>query len=201
MVVHQTDSGKGITDSGKGIVEYICQRANLRMGGGKSMLKEKIQEALNEQINKEMYSSYLYLAMSAYSSSVGLPGFAHWFRVQAEEENMHAMRLFDYINDQDGRIKLKGIKEPPAEFGTAMEMFHQALEHEQFITRSINELVELANAEKDETTASFLQWYVKEQEEEEENAKEIIAKLRGIDKNEYVIPSVDQELAKRPALR
>jgi ferritin len=169
--------------------------------GGKSMLKEKIQEALNEQINKEMYSSYLYLAMSAYSSSVGLPGFAHWFRVQAEEEYMHAMRLFDYINNQDGKIKLKEIKEPPAGFGTAVEMFHQVLEHEQFITRSINELVELANAEQDGTTASFLQWYVKEQEEEEENVKEIIAKLRGIDKNEYVISSVDQELAKRPALR
>lgn len=165
------------------------------------MLKEKMQEALNEQINKEMYSSYLYLAMSAYSSSVGLPGFAHWFRVQAEKENMHAMRLFDYINDQAGKVKLKEIKEPPMEFGTAVEMFHQTLEHEQFITRSISELVELANAEKDETTASFLQWYVKEQEEEEENDKEIIAKLRGVDKNEYVIPSVDQELAKRPALR
>ncbi|RXA21254.1 ferritin [Methanosarcina sp. MSH10X1] len=165
------------------------------------MLKEKMQEALNEQINKEMYSSYLYLAMSAYSSSAGLPGFAHWFRVQAEEENMHAMRLFDYINDQDGRVKLKEIKEPPMDFGTAVEMFQQTLEHEQFITRSINELVELANAEKDDTTASFLQWYVEEQEEEEENDKEIIAKLRGVDKNEYVIPSVDQELAKRPSLR
>ncbi len=165
------------------------------------MLNEKIQEALNEQINKEVYSSYLYLAMSAYSSSAGLPGFAHWFRVQSEEENMHAMKLFDYINDQDGRVKLKEIKEPPMEFGTAVEMFRQTLEHEQFITRSINELVELANAEKDETTASFLQWYVDEQVEEEENDKEIIAKLRGIDKNEYVVPSVDQELAKRPSLR
>lgn len=83
------------------------------------------------------------------------------------------------------------------EFGTAMDMFQQTLKHEQFITRSIHELVELANAEKDKTTASFLQWYVEEQVEEEENDNEIIAKLRGIDKNEYVIPSVDQELAKR----
>jgi ferritin len=165
------------------------------------MLKEKMQEALSEQINKEMYSSYLYLAMSAYSSSVGLEGFAHWFRVQAEEENIHAMKLFDYINDQGGKVKLKEIKEPPMEFGTAMEMFQQTLKHEQFITRSINELVELANAENDEITASFLQWYVKEQVEEEENDKEIIAKLRGVDKNEYVIPSVDQELAKRPPAR
>jgi ferritin len=161
------------------------------------MFSERMEEALNEQVNKEMYSSYLYLAMSAYSSSVGLPGFAHWFRVQVEEENIHAMKLFDYINDQGGRVKLKEIKEPPMEFGTAMDMFQQTLEHEQFITRSINELVDLARTEKDESTASFLQWYVDEQVEEEENDNEIIAKLRGVDKNEYLIPSVDAELAKR----
>jgi ferritin len=161
------------------------------------MLNERMEEALNEQINKEMYSSYLYLAMSAYSSSIGLSGFAHWFRVQVEEENIHAMKILDYINDQGGRVKLKEIKEPPLEFGTAMDMFQQTLKHEQFITRSINELVDLANAEKDEVTASFLQWYVKEQVEEEENDNEIIAKLRGVDKNEYLIPSVDAELAKR----
>jgi ferritin len=161
------------------------------------MFSERMEEALNEQVNKEMYSSYLYLAMSAYSSSVGLPGFAHWFRVQVEEENIHAMKLFDYINDQGGRVKLKEIKEPPMEFGTAMDMFQQTLKHEQFITRSINELVDLALTEKDESTASFLQWYVDEQVEEEENDNEIIAKLRGVDKNEYLIPSVDAELAKR----
>lgn len=161
------------------------------------MLSEKMEEALNEQINKEIYSSYLYLAMSAYSSYVGLPGFAHWFRVQVEEENIHAMKLFDYINDQGGKVKLKEIKEPPMEFGTAMDMFQETLKHEQFITRSIHELVKLANAEKDEITASFLQWYVEEQVEEEENDNEIIAKLRGVDKNEYLIPAVDAELAKR----
>ena len=94
-------------------------------------------------------------------------------------------------------MKLKEIKEPPAEFGTAMDMFQQTLKHEQFITRSIHELVDLANAEKDEATASFLRWYVKEQVEEEENDNEIIAKLEGKDKNEYVVSSVDAELAKR----
>lgn len=161
------------------------------------MLNERMEEALNEQLNKEMYSSYLYLAMSAYSSSVGLPGFAHWFRVQVEEENIHAMKIFNYINDQGGRVKLKEIKEPPLEFGTAMDMFQQTLKHEQFITRSIHELVNLANVEKDEYTASFLQWYVKEQEEEEENDNEIIGKLEGKELNEYVVFSVDAELAKR----
>ena len=161
------------------------------------MLNERMEEALNEQLNKELYSSYLYFAMSAYSSSVGLPGVAHWFRVQVQEENIHAMRLFDYIIGQDGRVKLKEIKEPPAEFGTAMDMFQQTLKHEQFVTRSIHELVDLANAENDKVTASFLHWYVKEQVEEEENDNEIIAKLEGKDKNEYVVPSVDAELAKR----
>ena len=141
-------------------------------------MNEKVEEALNEQINREMYSSYLYLAMSAYSSSVGLPGFAHWFRVQVEEENIHAMKLFDYINNQDGRVRLKEIKEPPMEFGTPMKMFQQTLKHEQFITRSIHELVGLTLVEKDEKTASFLQWYVEEQVEEEENDNEIIAKLK-----------------------
>jgi ferritin len=155
------------------------------------MLNERMEEALNEQLNKEMYSSYLYLAMSAYSSSVGLPGFAHWFRVQVEEENIHAMKIFNYINDQGGRVKLKEIKEPPFEFGTAMDMFQQTLKHEQFITRSIHELVDLANAEKDEVTASFLQWYVKEQVEEEENDNEIIGKMEGKVLNEYVVYSVD----------
>jgi ferritin len=164
---------------------------------GESILNERMEEALNEQLNKELYSSYLYLAMSAYSSSVGLPGFAHWFRVQVEEENIHAMKIFDYINDQGGKVKLKEIKEPPVEFGTAMDMFQQTLKHEQFITRSIHELVALANTEKDDITESFLQWYVKEQVEEEENDNEIIAKLEGKDKNEYVVSSVDAELAKR----
>lgn len=161
------------------------------------MLNEKVEEALNEQINREMYSSYLYLAMSAYSSSVGLPGFAHWFRVQVEEENIHAMKLFDYINNQDGRVRLKEIKEPPMEFGTPMKMFQQTLKHEQFITRSIHELVGLTLVEKDEKTASFLQWYVEEQGEEEENDKEIISKLKGFEENKNTLTEIDAELAKR----
>lgn len=160
-------------------------------------MNEKVEEALNEQINREMYSSYLYLAMSAYSSSLGLPGFAHWFRVQVEEENIHAMKLFDYINNQDGRVRLKEIKEPPMEFGTPMKMFQQTLKHEQFITRSIHELVGLTLVEKDEKTASFLQWYVEEQVEEEENDNEIIAKLKRFEENKNTLTEIDAELAKR----
>jgi ferritin len=164
---------------------------------GKLMLNEKMEEALNEQINREMYSSYLYLSMAAYSSTIGMPGFAHWFRVQVEEENIHAMKLFDYINNQGGRVRLKEIKEPPMEFGTPMKMFQQTLKHEQFITGSINELMDLASAEKDETTASFLQWYVEEQVEEEENDNEIIAKLIDVDDNKDALSELDAGLAKR----
>lgn len=160
-------------------------------------MSEKMEEVLNEQINREMYSSYLYLSMSAYSSSIGLQGFAHWFRVQVEEENIHAMKLFDYINNQGGRVKLKEIKEPPMEFGTPMKMFQQTLKHEQFITRSIHESVDLARAEKDETTVSFLQWYVEEQVEEEENDNEIIAKLKSFEENKNTLAEIDTELAKR----
>lgn len=161
------------------------------------MLNEKMEEALNEQINREMYSSYLYLAMSAYSSSIGLPGFAHWFKVQVEEENIHAMKLFEYINNQGGRVKLKEIKEPPMEFGTPMKMFQQTLKHEQFITRSINELADLAHDEKDEATSSFLRWYVEEQVEEEENDNEIIAKIKSFEENKNTLTEIDAELAKR----
>ncbi len=161
------------------------------------MLNEKMEEALNEQINREMYSSYLYLSMAAYSSTIGMPGFAHWFRVQVEEENIHAMKLFDYINNQGGRVRLKEIKEPPMEFGTPMKMFQQTLKHEKFITGSINELMDLASAEKDETTASFLQWYVEEQVEEEENDNEIIDKLKSFEENKSTLAEIDAELAKR----
>lgn len=161
------------------------------------MLNEKMEEALNEQINRELYSSYLYLAMSAYSSSMELPGFAHWFKVQVKEETIHGMKLFDYINRQRGKAKLKEIKEPPMEFGTPIEMFQKTLQHEQFITRSINDLVDLARSEKNETTASFLQWYVEEQVEEEENDNEIIEKLKIAGENKEALSALDAELAKR----
>lgn len=155
-----------------------------------------MEEALNEQINKELYSSYLYLSMAAYSSSIGLPGFAHWFKVQVKEETIHGMKIFDYVNE-GGRARLKEIKEPPMEFGTPMEMFQKTLQHEQFITRSINDLVELAHSEKDEATASFLQWYVEEQVEEEENDNEIIDKLKIVGENKDALSTLDAELAKR----
>ena len=141
------------------------------------MLSKKMENALNEQINKEMYSAYLYMAMSAHSTSIGLPGFANWFMVQYQEEMEHAMKIYNYVNDQSGKIHLKTIEEPPSSFKDPMEMFQKTLKHEQFVTKSINTLMDLAIKENDHATQIFLQWFVTEQIEEEGNDNDIIAKL------------------------
>jgi len=164
---------------------------------GDKMLSEKIAEALNKQVNKEMYSAYLYMAMSAYSTYIGLKGFANWFMVQYQEEMVHAMKIYDYINDQGGQLKLAAIEQPATEFESPMDMFEKTLEHEKFITRSINELVDLAIAEKDHATNIFLQWYVTEQIEEEGNDNEIIAKLKLVGKDGNGLLMLDKELAAR----
>jgi len=161
------------------------------------MLSEKMQDALNGQLNKEMYSAYLYLAMSAYSTYIGLKGFANWFMVQYQEEMMHAMKIYDYINDQGGQVKLMAIEQPLTEFKSPMDMFEKTLEHEKFITKSINELVDLAIAEKDHATNIFLQWFVTEQIEEESNDKDIIARLKLIGKDGNGLLMLDKELAAR----
>ena len=141
------------------------------------MLSDKMQNALNEQINKEMYSAYLYMAMSAQATDMGLDGFAKWFMVQYHEEMFHAMKIYEYVFDRNGRVELKGIEEPPKEFESIKDMFEKTLEHEQFVTKSINDLVDLAISEKDHATNSFLQWYVDEQVEEESNDHEILGKI------------------------
>jgi len=161
------------------------------------MLSEKMQDALNGQLNKEMYSAYLYLAMSAYSTYIGLKGFANWFMVQYQEEMMHAMKIYDYINNQGGQVKLMAIEQPLTEFKSPMDMFEKTLEHEKFITKSINELVDLAIAEKDHATNIFLQWFVTEQIEEESNDKDIIARLKLIGKDGNGLLMLDKELAAR----
>jgi len=161
------------------------------------MLSEKMQDALNGQLNREMYSAYLYLAMSAYSTYIGLKGFANWFMVQYQEEMMHAMKIYNYINDQGGQVKLMAIEQPLTEFESPMDMFEKTLEHEKFITKSINELVDLAIAEKDHATNIFLQWFVTEQIEEESNDKDIIARLKLIGKDGNGLLMLDKELAAR----
>ncbi len=142
------------------------------------MLSEKMEAALNEQVNREMYSAYLYMAMSTHSSISGLAGFANWFMVQYHEEMLHAMKIYEYVLRQGGAPRLKAIQEPPMSFDSPMDMFEKTLAHEQYITKSINDLVDLAIEQKDHATQIFLQWYVTEQVEEEENDNDIIAKLK-----------------------
>jgi ferritin len=153
--------------------------------------------ALNKQINKEIYSAYLYMSMSAYSQFIGLKGFANWFMVQYNEEMEHAMKIYNYINDQGEQVKLMAIDEPPAEFESPMDMFEKTLDHEKFITKSINELVDLATEEKDHATGIFLQWFVTEQIEEEGNDNDIINQLKLIGDNGNGLIMLDRELGGR----
>jgi len=141
------------------------------------MISKKMEAALNEQINREMYSAYLYMSMSSAATDMGLDGFARWFMVQYHEEMFHAMKFYQYVIDQNGRVLLKPIAEPASEFTSIKDMFEKTLEHEQFITKSINELVDLAIEERDHATHNFLGWYVDEQVEEEKNDYEILNKL------------------------
>ena len=161
------------------------------------MLSEKMIDALNKQLNKEIYSAYLYLSMSAHSTFIGLKGFANWFMVQYKEEMMHAMKIYDYVNNQGGQVKLVAIAQPPTEFGTPLDMFEKTLEHEKFITKCINDLVNLAIEEKDHATNIFLQWYITEQIEEEANDNEIISKLKLVGKEGNGLFMLDKELAAR----
>lgn len=161
------------------------------------MLSKKMEKALNEQINKEMYSAYLYMSMSAHSRNIGLSGFANWFMVQYHEEMEHAMKIYDYVNEQGGKVKLMAIDEPPSAFKGPMDMFQKTLKHEQFITKSINDLMDLAIKEKDHATQIFLQWFVTEQIEEEGNDNEIIDKLKLAGDKGNGLFMIDKELGAR----
>ena len=161
------------------------------------MLKEKIQEALNKQIVAELYSSYLYLSMEAYFHSINLPGFANWMRVQTQEENMHGLMIFDYVAGRGGRIELGPIEEPPTEWNSPLDVFEAVYAHEQKVTGLINDLVNLAIEEKDHATNNFLQWFVKEQVEEEASADAIRQKLKLIGDDGRGLLMLDQELAQR----
>lgn len=163
------------------------------------MLSKKMENAINGQINKEMYSAYLYMAMSAHATENGLDGFAAWFMVQYHEEMFHAMKLYEYVNDQGGKVMLQAIDVPPSTFESPLAMFEKTLEHEKFVTKSINDLLNLAIDEKDHATSSFLQWYVMEQVEEEKNVNEIIAKLKLAGEQGPGLFMLDKELGARGA--
>jgi ferritin len=161
------------------------------------MLPKTIQDAINEQINQEMYSSYLYLAMSTHFTVENLPGFANWMQVQSTEEWSHAMKLYKYIFDRGGVVVLKGIAQPPAKFKSPIEVFKQVFEHEQKITKLITKLYELAVKEKDYPTQIMLQWFINEQVEEEKNDTEIITQLEMIGDSPAMLMMFDRRLAER----
>jgi ferritin len=160
------------------------------------MLNEKMEEALNGQLNAEIYSAYLYLSMSAYYHSLNLPGFANWMRIQWEEELKHALKFFDY-SAENGRVLLRQIEAPPAEWDSALAPFEAAYSHEQKVTGLIKTLVELATSEGDDTTREFLQWYVDEQVEEEESASGAVEKIKKAGGSADELARVDQELGQR----
>jgi ferritin len=161
------------------------------------MLSQKLQDAINAQINHEMNASYLYLSMAAYCESLNLSGFANWLRVQSEEERMHAMKFFNFLHDRDGRVILQSIAQPPAEFETVMDVFEQTLEHERKVTGWINDLYTLAVAEQDYPTQVLLQWFINEQVEEEKNATLILEQLTMVGAEGVGLFMIDRELAGR----
>jgi ferritin len=142
------------------------------------MLSKKVEDILNIQVDKEGYSSHLYLAMASWAENQGLGGIAEWLYAQSEEERVHMLKLVRYINERDGKTKIIGLKEPPSEFGSVKKMFDQVLEHEQYITASINEIVQVCIDENDYTTHNWVQWFVTEQIEEEASVRAIIDRLK-----------------------
>jgi ferritin len=161
------------------------------------MLSEKMQEALNKQTNAELYSSYLYLSMSAYFQSINLGGFGNWMRVQAQEELLHAMKLYDFVNERAGRVTLHPIEGPPTEWASPTAAFENVLEHERKVTGLINNLVNLAIEERDHATNIFLQWFVTEQVEEEASANDIVQKLKLMGDARHGLFMLDRELGQR----
>ncbi len=161
------------------------------------MISKKMQEAINAQINAEMWSAYLYLAMSADAADKGLKGVAHWFRKQYNEEMEHAFKFVHYLEEQQARVELKAIAKFPTKWTNPLKMFEETLKHEKVVTSLIHNLYDLAIAEKDHATAIFLQWYVTEQVEEEANAQEIIDALKCVGDDKAAFFMFDKELAAR----
>ena len=161
------------------------------------MLTERMENALNAQINAEMYSSYMYLAMAAYFEDKSLPGCAAWMKAQAQEELFHAMKFFDYVHERGGRVALQAIETPPKEWASVVAVFEDTLAHEQKVTALINDLVDLALELKDHATNNFLQWFVAEQVEEEDSVKAVVDKLKLMGEAAGGMFMIDRELGQR----
>ncbi|MEA2036333.1 MAG: ferritin [Nanoarchaeota archaeon] len=160
-------------------------------------LSKNMENALNKQVNAEIYSAYLYLSMSADFESKNLKGFANWMNVQAKEEMSHAMKIYNFILERSSTITLDTIQKPKKEWKTPLEAFSDAYKHEQKVTAMINNLVDLATKERDHATASMLQWFVDEQVEEEANAEEIVQKLKLTKNSPQALFMMDKDLSAR----
>ena len=161
------------------------------------MIGRQMQDALNGQCNAELYSSYLYLSMSSHFLAGGLPGFANWMRVQAQEELVHAVKFFDFVGGRGGRALLAPIEAPPAEWPSPLAVFEAAYRHEQKVTGLINGLVDLSLRESDHATNIFLQWFVTEQVEEEASALDVVQRLKMLGESRDGLFMLDRELATR----
>ena len=160
-------------------------------------MKQAVLDGINEQIKNELYSGYLYLGMSSHFEMENLKGFAHWMRLQAQEELEHAVRLFDHVARRGGRVTLHAIDAPPTEFGTPLSIFQRALEHERHVTRSINELYRLARQENEYATELELQWFVQEQVMEEDNAATAVDQLELAGDNKAALLMLDRQFGQR----
>lgn len=161
------------------------------------MISKEMEKAFNAQINAELYSEYLYLSMQAYFSRLNLQGFVNWFTVQVQEEHAHAMGMFDYVHERGGEVKLMAIDAPQTDWASPLACFEQVLEHEKFVTSKINALMDVAENEKDRAALSFLDWYLKEQVEEESNVGGVLATLQLIKDDANALLLLDKDLATR----
>jgi ferritin len=163
------------------------------------MLSEKLLKEMNDQIKYEMFSANYYLAMAAYCNEKNLPGFANFFKVQANEENMHAMKIFDFIDELGQRVLIQGLDEPANDFESLEAVFKAAYEHEQFVTKRIHLLMEIAVQEKDYASVSFLNWFVDEQVEEEDSMLTILNKIQMVGDKGQALYMLDKEMNARPS--
>ena len=163
------------------------------------MISKTMQKAFNEQINAELYSEYLYLAMSSYCDTIDLPGFANWMLQQSTEERIHAMRFYNFVHDRDGEVELLAIDKPPVKYKNVLDMFENVLKHEQLVTKRIHDLYALAQKENDYAAQVELQWFISEQVEEEKTAKDIIQQLKWVGDKSTALFMLDQKLDQRAA--
>ena len=162
------------------------------------MIKESVEKSINDQINAELYSAYLYLSMAADFADKGYEGMEQWMRAQAREEKEHAMRFFDYLQERGGRVELEAIEKPKEEWESPLEAFEEALVHEKYVTERINEMADLAEKEKDRATLNMLQWFIDEQVEEEDSTETIVNKLKMVEDSPSGLMMLDSKLGERP---